>query len=406
MEKEAADRASVNETKGKLAAPPHRRFLTGRRQDYLRYIQAARDYVSKVGGADVWMFLKPYSRDSLLEFSNLMYDVMNLLGVMRVPPKGRILEVGSGAGWLTEILAGLGYEIYALEPSAEMIDAVRQRLAGFIQHHRYRNPPPVHFLCEPLEECSLSDGSVEGVIFHEALHHVVDEERGFAQCSRVLAPGGVLGVTGESEWRPGKHNLEAACEEEMARYGTLENPYTFEYLKYLLSKHGFEEVTRYHGVNGFFPERLGGLSIAEAAQAPAHDRNHITALKPWGRPTTANQCGATQGIIRVLDVKRDSATGVVRIQVELTNCGETLWLSEPRTAGWVVLSSARGTAGHDFLEAAARNRLPKPLPPGESLRMEAVYSPPAGGWTGDWRLDLVNEGVAWFNRAVPVRIPA
>ncbi len=38
--------------------------------------------------------------------------------------------------------------------------------------------------------------------------------------------------------------------------------------------------------------------------------------------------------------------------------------------------------------------------------MEAVYSPPAGGWTGDWRLDLVNEGVAWFNRAVPVRIPA
>ena len=123
LEKEAADRASVNETKGKLAAPPHRRFLTGRRQDYLRYIQAARDYVSKVGGADAWMFLKPYSRDSLLEFSNLMYDVMNLLGVMRVPPKGRILEVGSGAGWLTEILAGLGYEIYALEPSAEMIDA-------------------------------------------------------------------------------------------------------------------------------------------------------------------------------------------------------------------------------------------------------------------------------------------
>src|SRR5262249_31327784 len=157
----------------------------------------------------------------------LTYNVLNLLEVMRVPRRGRILEVGSGAGWLTEILMGLGYEVYALEPSEDMSAVARERAAGFVRHHRYRNPPPVHYLCEALEECSLPDESLEGIVFHEALHHVVDEERGFAQCFRVLVPDGVLGVTGEGAWVPGDRRLEAACEAEMARYGTLENPYTF-----------------------------------------------------------------------------------------------------------------------------------------------------------------------------------
>jgi SAM-dependent methyltransferase len=401
--KSGSDASAAGDGTAATAPPPrHKRFLSDQHERYLGYITAAKTYLAQIGtAADDWLFLKPYNRQNHQEFFHLSYNVLNLLGAMRVPPRGRILEVGSGASWLTEILVGLGYEVYALEPSEDMIVAARQRIAGFIQHHRDRNPPPVHHLCESLEECSLADGSVDGIIFHEALHHVVDENRGLAQCFRVLSPDGVLGVTGEGAWIPGDRNLESQCEEEMARYGTLENPYTFEYLQYLLTKHGFEDVTRYHGINGFFPENAGHLTIRQAAQAPAHGCNHLTARKAPSGPTTANQRGATRGSIRVLDA-RAATKDKVRIQVQLTNCGETAWLPGPRQLGWVRLALYRGElSGRNFVEAESRNPLPKLLAPGESIKMEAVYTASAG----EWRLDLVNENIAWFNLAVAVQIP-
>ncbi len=392
----------------RTAPPRHQRFLTDQHTRYLGYIDAAKTYLKQIGGAkDDWLFLKPYRADDHREFFTLTYNVLNLLEVMAVPPKGRILEVGSGAGWLTEILMGLGYEVYALEPSEDMIAVARERAAGFIRHHHYKNPPPVHYLCHGLEECSLADESVHGIIFHEALHHVVDEERGLAQCFRVLKPGGVLGVTGEGAWVPGDRRLESACEDEMRRYGTLENPYTFEYLKYLLDNIGFEETTRYHGINGFFPEAAGDTPIKQADQAPAHDRNHFTSRKPLAGPTTANQRGATKARLQVLSVKREAGFGQIRIAVQLTNDGETTWLYRPRSSGWVMLALYRGEPGGDgFSEAPYRNRLPRSIAPGESVELDAAYFTPPDGWGGDWRLDLVNEGCFWFNLRVAVSIPA
>jgi SAM-dependent methyltransferase len=411
------------------APPRHKRFLTGHHERYLGYIRAAKTYLDQVGAsAGDWLFRKPYdASDDHREFFTLTYNVLNLLQAMRLPARARVLEVGSGPGWLTEILMGLGHTVYALEPSEAMIAVARQRVAGFAQHYRLEDPPTVHFLCEALEECSLPDASADGAIFHEALHHVVDEERGLAQCARVLAPGGVLGVTGEGAWIPGDRGLEVLCEEEMARYGTLENPYTFDYLQYLLKRHGFEEVTRYHGVNGFFPEFMGGMPLAEAAQMPAWQCNHLTARKGTGRPTTANRRGVTRGSIRILDVRCSPPGDGLRIEAEVTNCGETDWLPSPRPVGGVRLSLQRGRppvgpvtrvgrllrragrllgVSRDFAEAVPSCLLSKVLRPGESMRLEATYAPPVGGWKGDWRLDLVNENIAWFGLRVPVRIPA
>ena len=71
----------------------------------------------------------------------------------------------------------------------------------------------------------------------------------------------------------------------------------------------------------------------------------------------------------------------------------------------MTLALYRGTLSDGaFVEAASRNRLPRTVPPGQSVEMEAVYYAPAGGWDGDWRLDLVNEGAFWFNLHEPVRM--
>ena len=60
---------------------------------------------------------------------------------------------------------------------------------------------------------------------------------------RRSSRAGAIGVTGEEVWTPGNHALEQHCRDEMQRYGTLENPFSIEYLDYLLELHGFDSIT-------------------------------------------------------------------------------------------------------------------------------------------------------------------
>ena len=383
------------------AAPAHKRFLANRPEEYGTYLRAARNYVAELG-SDVapWLFRKPYDNSpGNPSFYIHIYNVLNVLKVMEIPCGGAVLEVGSGPGWLTEILFCMGFDVFALEPSEDMIRIARERIAACADHHRIKNPPRVTFSCESLEECSLPDESVDAVLFHEALHHVVDEERGMAQCARVLRRNGVLGVTGEGSWAPGRHELEDHCRKEMKRYGTLENPYTAEYLDYLLHKHGFREVTRYHGINGFFPLHQENLTIKQAAQLPADGYNHLTARKPMSSdPTTNDSNTVAHASLTLLESRWDRDAGKVGVRLRLLNSGCVTWLHRSTTAGWVTVSLFRdGSAdGSGFREATNRVPLPRSVLPGEELILDADFQLPGDAY-GCWHVGLVCEHRYWFH---------
>lgn len=220
----------------------------------------------------------------------------------------------------------------------------------------------------------------------------------------MLAPGGVLGLSCEGAWHPGNHALEKILEEEMARFGTLENPYTAEYLNHLLCKHGFEDVVRYHGVNGLFPVAKEHLTIKEAAQLPgqfpASAYNSVTAHKPTcgGHPTTAKGSALTRGSIIVLNKRLDAVKRKTYIKVKLLNEGETVWLHKPRPMGYVTLALRQGDLGTpQFREAEPRQSLPQDVSPGQELVFEVAYDLPEGHEEQTWCLDLINEGIFWFS---------
>src|SRR5258708_1383317 len=85
------------------------------------WIDAAKAYVGNLTDQERdSLYAKPYLQDAAnATFFPLMYDIMNLLKTMSIPPGGKILEVGSGPGWITEILMCLGFEVDALEPGAD-----------------------------------------------------------------------------------------------------------------------------------------------------------------------------------------------------------------------------------------------------------------------------------------------
>ena len=95
-----------------------------------------------------------------------------------VPDAARAWEAGCGSGQATRDLARCFDEVFATDPSAAQI----------AQAH---GPANVRFAVEPGERCSLPDASVDAVCVAQALHWF-DRDAFFAECARVLRPGGVL----------------------------------------------------------------------------------------------------------------------------------------------------------------------------------------------------------------------
>jgi len=98
------------------------------------------------------------------------------------PARGRVWEAGCGSGQATIGLAEVFDEVLATDPSAQQI-----ALAPSLDH--------VRFAVEPAEHCSLADASADAVCVAQALHWF-DRPAFFAECARVLRPGGVLVVWG------------------------------------------------------------------------------------------------------------------------------------------------------------------------------------------------------------------
>jgi SAM-dependent methyltransferase len=380
--------------------PRHRRYLSDSAERMEMYIQAAQQYVAQLSAEDRrWLFRKPYDYSTgHPAFFDEMYPLMNLLRAMGITPRGRVLEVGSGPGWVTEILVALGYEVDALEPSADMIAVARERLDHAREHHRLAAPLRVEFHAEALETCTLPDDRYDAVLFHAALHHIVDERRGLEQCYRLLRPGGVLGVS-EGAWIPGDAYWEAKLDEAMRLYGALENPFTAEYLDFLLERCGFVDIRRYYAVNGLFPADMGDRRLSEIASHNPRNGNHLTARKPSPyAATTRDPSAHTEARIEILESSLDRATGLATLRARLHNRGETAWLPATDGIGWVSISLRKGEPGSpDLVEGASRHALPRLVAPGDTLTLDLTFHLHPEEFDGPWLLDLVDEGVFWFS---------
>jgi ubiquinone/menaquinone biosynthesis C-methylase UbiE len=95
-----------------------------------------------------------------------------------VPRRERVWEAGCGSGQATRGLAAEFAEAHATD-------------AGAAQIAQATTPPNVEFAVAPAESCGLPNASVDAVCVAQALHWF-DRRRFFAECERVLRPGGVL----------------------------------------------------------------------------------------------------------------------------------------------------------------------------------------------------------------------
>jgi SAM-dependent methyltransferase len=104
-----------------------------------------------------------------------------------VPSRAMAWEPGCGSGQASRDLATVFDHVHATDPSAAQIAQAR-------------GPANVTFSVEPGETCTLPDASIDAVCVAQALHWF-DRPRFFAECTRVLKPGGVLIAWGYQDMR-------------------------------------------------------------------------------------------------------------------------------------------------------------------------------------------------------------
>lgn len=383
-----------------------KRFLTDNPVEYEKAIEAAKSYTSKMSEDAVnWLYRKPFDINLSNDvYFRLMYELLNLLKAMRLPCRGRILEVGSGPGWITEILLMLGFSVDAIEPSADLIRIAQGRCDSLGEH--YRNSQAisrVRFHQTTLEEVNFEDESFDGILFFDVLHHVVDEEVAIEKSFRFLAPGGCLGIV-EGAWHPDFKNLEQQLRQEMERFGTLENPFSIDYLDHLLEKSGFIDVTRYVGVNGFFSADKLAQPLKNFASSSLNVVNNLTARKPFGDYHRCYELNfQTNARIKLISGEINPETRKALLEISLVNTGETLWSCNPGERGYVTIALRRGSPGSDsFLEALERHPIPQTLIPGTSVELTLLFTIPSETPLDNWELDLVCEDFFWFSsRDIP-----
>ena len=360
-----------------------KRLLGDQREHYEQFIKAAIDY-SNIK-AKAWT-MKPFG--NFADYCDHMYRALDAIQVMNLPSGSRVLEIGSGPGWVTEILMASYYYVDAIEPSERFIECAKQRIKSFSNHLNARIDENVNIKCSTIEDFDVPAEMYDAVLFFDVLHHVVDEEKALYKSFRALKKGGIICIH-EGAWNPMDESIRAILEKEVRDYGALENPFTTEYLDYILHNSGFRYIKRYYSI---------GKPLSFASVSGPHrfvreeDMNFVVAQKPYGFLTTRDEDAIINGTLEVIN--REFDDGLLRVDVLLKNTGESIWLANHMMGvGYITVALFnKHTRKEMGRKNISRNIYPKEE---EIMQLDYIIEPSTFS-ISDWCLDLVNEQVSWF----------
>jgi SAM-dependent methyltransferase len=111
------------------------------------------------------------------------YLVPMLLEAARVGPGTRVLDVGSGPGYVAALAAERGAEAVGLDVAEAMVELAREL------------HPAIRFEQGDAQALPFLDGSFAAVVGNFAIHHLAEQARALRDFRRVLRPGGHVALT-------------------------------------------------------------------------------------------------------------------------------------------------------------------------------------------------------------------
>ncbi|MFN3836794.1 MAG: class I SAM-dependent methyltransferase [Brevundimonas sp.] len=160
-----------------------------------------------------------------------------MLQSMKLPVGARVLEIGSGAGGLTEVLCRAGLSVTAVEPRSSNCSFVRDRVAIFGHD--------LETISESIDDIEL-DRHFDAIIFYESFHHMPAPKRLLGRLAKCLAPDGIFAFGAEPIQKPGPlipfpwgFRMNGASLSAIRDVGWVEFGFQETYFRDMLSSLGF-----------------------------------------------------------------------------------------------------------------------------------------------------------------------
>jgi len=337
-------------------------------------------------------------------------DFANMAVALALPAGAKILDVGCGSGWLSEYFARLGYDVTGIDISDDLIRMARERVESIPYNLDHETSLSCRFLTHDIEVGPLP-GDVakkfDAIICYDSLHHLVDERAVFRNLTAMLDVGGLLFIL--EGHKPGAGSpTEDELREVMQQYGTLESPFSTEYLRELISAHGFVVVGDYVSVNGLFEREMlegDGVDRVLPLRTLPTDYHYLTCMKiADGAPATSVPDSRQPGVLRAEFTLNGSlpqhieAGDKLELALTVKNAGDTLWLNGQTVRSGVVMPGVRiiDERGEIIAELHGHPMLPHAVPPGLTVDFDIQLVTPASPGTYTIKIDLVDQHVCWF----------
>jgi len=130
----------------------------------------------------------------------------------RLPLAGaRVIDVGCGEGWFTQLVAPKTDKVIGIDPSATAIGRARA----------VTNSSNATYLLASADSLPVEDSWADIVVYYNSLHHVPADlqSKAIAETARVLVPGGILCIV-EPMTSGSAYELFRAVEDESAVYAS------------------------------------------------------------------------------------------------------------------------------------------------------------------------------------------
>lgn len=336
-----------------------------------------------------------------------LFDLSTVLLLLDCRPGDRVLDLGAGPGFASEMLARFGYDVVAVDPDLHWLRHNRGRPA----FDQGRIQGTVRVVGGIAEHLPFAPGTFDGVVGLNVMHHVADLPRALGELARVMKPGSVAAFC-----EPGLDHLTSAeTQRAIAEHGEEDRPFDVMAFLRTAKTSGFADALLSATLQP--PLRLVPIQEVDLFATGQHHRPHLTArgvveelhrrhafamlVRDGARPRTSRHPGTMTARLAVAGVPAVLARGrAYPVTVDLTNTGDTLWLATPTDrGGYVTLGcKLRSHDGRLVSDALARTPLPRDVAPGESVRVAVSLCVPEAVAAGAHTLsvDAVNELRFWF----------
>ncbi len=337
-----------------------------------------------------------------------LFDLSSVLLMLECRPGDRVLDLGAGSGFSSEMLARFGYHVIAIDPDLRALSHNRERPS----YDPTRIDGTVNVVGSLAEALPFTDNAFDGIVGLNVLHHVPDVAQVTRELARVLRPGGRAVFC-----EPGLEHLDAPeTRRAIAEHG--ENDQPFDVLAFLAEARtmGFSRACISATLQS--PLRLVPIEEIELFASGKHHhppftergvldeihRRHAFAMleREGARERTSRFPGILRREIEVDGIPARLVRGkTYRATARVKNTGDTRWLAEKDPMGGFVTVGCKfaNEAGRVVCDTAGRTFLPSDVRPNGAAVVEIELPVPNDLTTGphELRFDTVNEMVCWFS---------